>query len=273
MAVAHGALVRRYEPKGRNWVKLIINSFFALLFGGALATILALTVMNIQTWAPFGLITAGVAVPVILWMYFTVSKPPPAFELYENGGALVGKGGTPQLSFTWDEVKDIAPQTYRQGAGTTAGAAAGGMVGALIGGAIDEAVANSNIDIKQINLTLPNKTLILNARYQDAALICANVRRAAIQSWTDEALRQIKNGQTVTFGINGKVSATHTGLQYKQNAISWNDIRTSRVEENAGGYFVVIEYAQAGKSRNQTLREPMGYKGEVLLAVINAMQA
>lgn len=86
MAASKGALIGRYESKGRNIPKFILNSVIGFVFAAVIVLFANFAVpMSIPVYVAItGVLTA--LIMVFLWR--VVHKHPPAYEIYDGGGVL-----------------------------------------------------------------------------------------------------------------------------------------------------------------------------------------
>ncbi len=269
MAASKGALIGRYESKGRNIPKFILNSVIGFVFAAVIVLFANFAVpMSIPVYVAItGVLTA--LIMVFLWR--VVHKHPPAYEIYDGGGVLLNPNGSEKQSFDWTDVQDIHPVGYRPGVGVAAGAAGGGIVGAVVGAAVDEAVARSNtqIGVRSIDMKVSGKLVQFDPRYAQPGELVRQTVKAAMKVWQAEAIERLGRGDSVQFV---KVTVTPNGVEYKNKFIPWVQIDAVEMVENAPGNFFVMRYRDEGSDRSKQMREPMGYRGHTLVGVIIEMR-
>jgi hypothetical protein len=238
--------------------------FYLILWGvtTAIGALLTFAAASPSSFAVFALLFIGFPAIGLVLAAINYFKPAKTLEIYKDGFILKNeKDGSMLQSALWTEVSDVTWSPDKRKAGYQAmGGALGGVVGSLIASSL---TSSSSDGPRDIFIHAPEKKITLDTSYSNPETPLRSIGVVTRDIWMAETSKALESGQPVTFG---KLEVSSAGVRNKNNMLEWNTIREAKYLDDDGQIGIVWLNP---KQREQTVPVKLGYRGQVLVDVVN----
>lgn len=188
-------------------------------------------------------------------------RSPRKLEVYQEGFILRDSVTDDVLeSALWTEVRDI---TFSETKKKSNSAAVGQVLFGIIGGIIASAITDSGPgDDRDVVIHIGKKNIKIDTNYNEPELAARVVSDAARAAWTAAALRDLEHGQNVEFA---NVTLHVAGVTQGKVNVDWSAVLNA---EHVNDRLVSISWNNPAKSKPQTMKVTMGYRGDSLVQVV-----
>lgn len=260
MSIPTGAVLSTITQSKRSAKRFFwILTVFAVLMGLMFLAVAASSKESASVYT--SLFCAVVPFIGLFFLGRSTFRSPRKLEVYQEGFILRDSVTDDVLeSGLWTEARDI---TFSETKKKSSSVAVGQVLFGIIGGIIASAMTDSGPgDDRDIVIHIDKKNIKIDTNYKEPELAVRAVSDAARAAWTAAALRDLEHGQNVEFA---NVTLHMAGITQGKVNVDWSAVLNA---EHVNDRLVSISWNNPAKSKPQSIRVTMGYRGDSLVQVI-----